>query len=49
MLIGMVEISLIVSRFQGKHWRAHETATLTSIQNTVPRSALGTLRIEESV
>ena len=28
--------TLIRSRFQDKYWRAHKTATLTSIQHTVP-------------
>ena len=28
--------TLIIGRFQGMYWRAHKTATLTSIQHTVP-------------
>ena len=32
--------TLIRSRFQGMYWYAHKTATLTSIQHTVPPSPL---------
>ena len=29
--------TMIRSTFQGMYWRAHETATLTSFERTVPR------------
>ena len=31
---------MIRNTFQGMYWRAHETATLTSFERTVPRTPM---------
>ena len=40
--------TLIISIFHGMHWREHKTATLTSIQHTVPRSQQRTLSVRKA-